>query len=92
MRADSALFNVIKKRFEKAGYKMPRIVFWNVASRTGTIPMKENELGVTLVSGYSVSIFKMVANGETDPYMNLVKTITSERYQPIIDAIKSLIE
>lgn len=92
MKADSALFNVIKKRFEKAGYKMPRIVFWNVASRTGTIPMKENELGVTLVSGYSVSIFKMVANGETDPYMNLVKTITSERYQPIIDAIKSLIE
>lgn len=91
-KADSALFNVIKKRFEKAGYKMPRIVFWNVASRTGTIPMKENELGVTLVSGYSVSIFKMVANGETDPYENLVKTITSERYQPVLEAVKPVLD
>ena len=83
---------MIKKRFEKAGYKMPRIVFWNVASRTGTIPMKENELGVTLVSGYSVSIFKMVANGETDPYENLVKTITSERYQPVLEAVKPVLD
>ena len=54
--------------------------------------MKENELGVTLVSGYSVSIFKMVVNGETDPYKNLVKTITSERYQPVLEAVKPVLD
>ena len=88
VKADSALFNVIKKRYEKAGYKMPRIIFWNVASRTGTIPIKENDLGVTLVSGYSVSIFKMIMDGETDPFQNLVNTLMSERYQPIYKAIQ----
>jgi hypothetical protein len=45
--------------------------------------MKENDLGVTLVSGFSTSIVQMVQNGETDPYLNLVKVITGERYMPI---------
>jgi hypothetical protein len=86
---DDALFVQIAKKYENEGYKLPRLVFWNVNSRTGTIPVKENELGVTLVSGYSTSIFKMIQNGELDPYKNLVKTITAERYQPIIKALES---
>lgn len=77
------LFGVIEKKYKEAGYQLPRLVFWNVASRTGTIPMKENDLGVTLVSGFSTSIVQMVQNGETDPYLNLVKVITGERYIPI---------
>ena len=79
------LFKVIEGRFKAAGYKLPRLVFWNVNSRTGTIPVKENELGVSLVSGFSVNIVKMVMDGELDPYINLLKVLFSERYQPIID-------
>ncbi|WP_369525075.1 hypothetical protein, partial [Dubosiella newyorkensis] len=29
-------------------------MFWNVASRSGTIPVRENDMGVALVSGFSV--------------------------------------
>ena len=82
-----SLFDELKQRFESYGYKMPRLVFWNVNSRTDTIPVKENDLGVALVSGYSVNIVKMVLNGELDPYKNLLKTLFTERYAPVLNLL-----
>ena len=87
-RPDARLFEVIKKRFENAGYQMPRLVFWNVNSRTGTIPVKENDLGVALVSGFSTNVCKMVMSGKTDPYECLVETLMSERYDAVEAALK----
>lgn len=40
---DKKLFAVIAKRYAKHGYKLPRLVFWNICSRTGTIPVKKKE-------------------------------------------------
>lgn len=85
----ATLFDTIERNYRSAGYQIPRLVFWNVNSRTNTIPVKENDLGVTLVSGFSVSILKMVQSGELDPYINLVKTITGERYKPLIEAVSN---
>ena len=87
-RPNQRLFDVIAKKYADAGYKMPRLVFWNVNSRTGTIPVKENELGVALVSGFSVNIVKMVMSGKTDPYECLLETLNSERYTPVEEALK----
>lgn len=86
---DEKLFKSIEKRFSAAGYKLPRLVFWNVNSRTGTIPVRENEMGVALVSGFSVNVCKMVMSGRTDPFECLLETINSERYKPVEDAMKN---
>lgn len=88
-RPNAKLFKVIKKRFEDAGYQMPRLVFWNVNSRTGTIPVKENDLGVALVSGFSTNVCKMVMSGKTDPYECLVETLMSDRYDAVEAALKN---
>ena len=85
---DANLFKHIEKKWNDAGYKMCRLIFWNLLSRTGTIPMKENENGVILVSGFSVNTLKMVMNNETDPYIALVRTVMAPRY----DIVQSLIE
>ena len=85
---DANLFKHIEKKWNDAGYKLPKLVFWNLLSRTGTIPMKENENGVILVSGFSVNTLKMVMNNETDPYIALVRTVMAPRY----DIVQSLIE
>lgn len=85
------LFTTIEKKFRQAGYKLPRLVFWNVNSRTGTIPVKENELGVALVSGFSVNVCKMVLSGELDPYKCLIEQLDAARYQPVEDAVKDFI-
>jgi len=89
-RPTATLFETIEKKYRAAGYKIPRLVFWNVNSRTGTIPVKENDLGVALVSGFSVNIAKMVMSGKTDPYECLLEALNVERYQPIEDAIKDI--
>lgn len=86
-RPTQRLFDVIAQKYARAGYKMPRLVFWNVNSRTGTIPVKENELGVALVSGFSVNVAKMVMSGKTDPFECLLETLNSERYAPVEEAL-----
>lgn len=77
------LFSVIADKYACAGYKLPRLVFWNVNSRTGTIPVTSNELGVALVSGFSPAIARMVLSNKTDPYEVLVEQLLSERYSQV---------
>lgn len=79
----SNLFEVIGKRYENAGYCLPRLAFWNIRSRTNTIPLKQNEMGVSLISGFSTAAMDMVLSNKLDPYECLVETITKERYKPI---------
>ena len=77
------LFKTIEERYNNAGYKLPKLIFWNVNSRTGTIPLLENELGVALVSGFSQNVLKMVMSGKLNPYEVLIETITNPRYDLI---------
>lgn len=77
------LFNIIEKRFEDAGYILPKIIFWNLNSRTDTIPMKEGKFGTTLVSGFSPQILSMLMSKKTDPYEVLLEKLLSERYSQI---------
>lgn len=80
---DSNVINNAAAKFACYGYKLPKLVFWNVASRTSTIPCKYNENGVLLVSGFSVNILKMVLNGKTDPFEAVVEELGKERYNSI---------
>lgn len=77
---DDKLFTIIAKKWSDAGYEMPKLVFWNVNSRTGAVPVTADKNGVILVSGYSASICKMVLSDETDPYLALAKVLGTERY------------
>lgn len=86
-----ALFEVLKERYEAAGYKMPRLVFWNVNSRTGTIPLKENDMGVALISGFSPAVASMVFSAKLDPYEVLLDAVNAERYAPVEEAVKGLV-
>jgi len=84
---DLTLFEEIQSRYAARGYQLPRLVFWNVCSRTMGIPLRENPNGVALVSGFSPAVADMVLSGELDPFKALMKTLRSPRYQPVWDAI-----
>lgn len=77
------LFKKIEKKWDKAGYKLPKLIFWNVASRTNTIPLTQNKNGVILVSGFSPAITKMVLSEEVDPYKAIVKELMKDRYKEV---------
>lgn len=76
-------FENAKRRFAEHGYKLPKIVFWNVASRGGNQPVTMNEEGTALVSGCTPRLFSMVAGGDVTPYSAMADMLSSERYAQI---------
>lgn len=90
-RTSQTLFDHISQKFQNHGYQMPRLIFWNINSRSGAIPIKSNECGVALVSGFSPAIVNMVLSNELDPFQCLLSQLDSERYQAVENAIKDVI-
>ena len=76
-------FDLINKKFQEAGYKLPNIIFWNVNGRPGNVPIKYNTKGVALVSGASPSILKAVLTNDIDPIKIMDSVIETERYSKI---------
>ena len=77
-------FEYAKKLFAEAGYTLPEVVFWNVASRNCQQPVTMNEQGVALVSGCTPRLFSMVASGSMNPYAFMLEVVESERYEKIV--------
>ena len=79
-------FEYAKTLFEEAGYQLPEVVFWNVASRNRQQPVGKNEQGVALVSGCTPRLFSMIAEGNVSamtPYQIMLDVLGSERYEKI---------
>lgn len=74
-------FEAIKKKYANAGYTMPNLVFWDVASHQDNVPVKSNDKGVALVSGCSPSLFTMVLDGEMNPVKFMDNVIDNPRYK-----------
>ena len=56
-------FEHIKERYERCGYDLPKIVFWNLDAHYGT-PAQCDDDSVAMVCGFSPSIMKAVLNAE----------------------------
>lgn len=66
----STSYQRILDSFAKAGYEMPKLIFWNLAGGRGDTapkPVTADEEGTSLVSGYSQGQMKMfLENGQFD--------------------------
>ena len=72
----------IMRKFEKAGYKAPILVFWNVNDR-GNKPVTEQRENTVLVSGFSPSIMKTLLKADVEsitPVAQMMETLMQERY------------
>ena len=84
---EKVLFERIREQWAEKGFKLPKMVFWNVASRTGAVPMQENENGLLLVSGFSQNILDML-QGSGTMIDAIRKKLNVERYDAVSAAIK----
>tara|TARA_Y100000034_G_scaffold136880_1_gene216639 strand:- start:180 stop:1625 length:1446 start_codon:yes stop_codon:yes gene_type:complete len=67
--------------FRQAGYTRPNIVFWNLNAREGNVPVRFDEAGTALVSGFSPNILKSILAGEDmTPEAIMLKTLMVDRY------------
>jgi hypothetical protein len=79
---DNAL-QAIERNYRNAGYEMPKVVFWNLNASYGNAPVKFNETGTALVSGFSPAIVKPLLSCDMDsftPEAIMLKTIMDDRY------------
>lgn len=83
-RFDDSAMQMIQRKFEAAGYEVPKIVFWNLNARAGNVPVKYNMKNVALVSGFSPSIMTAVLGAkDMSPVSVMLETLNSERYAAI---------
>ena len=73
---------MIEHKFEKAGYKMPKIVFWNLNARNANNkPVRFDKEGTALVSGFSPAIMKSILAAESfTPEAIMLDTVNVPRY------------
>lgn len=84
-------FEMIKRKFERSGYTMPKLVFWNVSSRKEQVPVLSDEKDVYLVSGASPSVFKSVVTAKAvTPFEMMLEILNGERYLPIELALQGI--
>lgn len=80
VRHDDTAFGMIKRKYEAAGYKVPHVVFWNLNTGSG-VPVKHDQNGTALVSGFSPSIMKSVLRAdEMTPVAVMKATVMDARY------------
>ena len=70
----------VRAKWAAAGYKVPRLVYWNVDARQNTI--LDSGSDVTFVSGMSPAIFESVITGKNGIDLMLDKLL-SDRYKAI---------
>jgi hypothetical protein len=81
-------YDEMKYRFELAGYDIPMIVFWNVASRHLQTPVTKDENGTMLVSGASGKIFESVMKSSALTPLDLMYDVLySDRYNMLAEHI-----
>lgn len=82
--------------FGKAGYPVPRLVFWNLRAATG-VPVQEDTVGVRMLSGFSPSLLKHfldpnASEEKPDAGEILRKVLSYERYEAVRRAAESTAE
>ena len=90
---NETLFQTINQKWNKAGYEMPTLIFWNIQGElrwgygSKAIPVSYNEdFPCLLVSGYNTASLNMVLKGQESPLEGILSVINTERYEPIKEA------
>ena len=82
---DKTNYEQMKEKFERAGYKMPQTVWWQVNSRLDNVPVKFTDSGTALVSGSHPSILKKICNIKyLSPLGLMIEALTDKRYDAVV--------
>lgn len=89
-------YDMMKAHYASAGYKIPRIIYWNLRAKMDNVVSSAFDENVGLVSGFSPSCLKSILIGESikeetkeepkkeTPYELMMKVVNGDRYSSII--------
>ena len=85
--AQETNFKVAQVEFEEHGYKLPKVVFWNLDGDADdtAVPVTHREEGTALVSGFSGQLLKLFMAGASaldkfNPFVIMKEAISAEKY------------
>lgn len=82
---DKTNYELAKVKFERAGYRIPNMVWWQVNSTQNNVPVKVTDSGVAMVSGSHPSILKQICSTSfLTPLGLMMKAITDKRYDSVV--------
>ena len=84
VKHDDSAIQMIARKYEAAGYTLPKVVFWNLNASYGNAPVKFDKSGTALVSGFSPAVVKPLLAGDIEtftPESVMLKTIMDDRYK-----------
>lgn len=73
-------YRMMADLYNQAGYKLPKIVFWNLNASNKSVPVTIGTEGTALVSGFSPSLMKGLLAGDLEPESVMLKTVMVDRY------------
>lgn len=77
-------YELIKEKFEEAWYEAPKIIFWNLNWRIWNLPVRYDEQGTALVSGFSPSLMtSLLWCEDMSPLKIMMDVLNSDRYKNI---------
>lgn len=82
VKHDDSAIEMIARKFEDAGYELPKVIFWNL-NASDNVPVKFNKTGTALVSGFSPAVANGILTGDFDsftPEAIMLKTVMTDRY------------
>jgi hypothetical protein len=80
---DDSAVKMIARKYEAAGYTVPRVVFWNLNAAYGNTPVKYDKRGAALVSGFSPALAQSIMSNDLEdftPEAVMLKTVCVSRY------------
>lgn len=82
VRYDDTALQMIRRKYNDAGYELPNVVFWNLNATYGGSAAKSNSKGVALVSGYSPAIMTSLLADIRNftPKGVMLQTVMNPRY------------
>jgi hypothetical protein len=83
---DDNAMQMVARQYAAAGYAMPAVIFWNIASY-GNAPVDQHTSGAVLVSGFSPAILKGVLAADWQsltPLSLMLSVIMDPRYDVVL--------
>ena len=67
--------DVIEKMFLERGFNMPKMVYWNLSGKAGSLPATLDSNGTIFISGFNPNLIKTVLNGKSFNPVDIINDI-----------------
>jgi hypothetical protein len=81
----NTLHQNMKRVYGESGYELPKVVYWKVSNVVSQVPVKKDETGTAIISGFSPKLLQNVlADASLNPYDMMLQVLNGPRYESVI--------